>query len=173
MTYRKKNIILLISLITLLFISFRFPIARTIELKEKINQLEKNLNDSIISSSSINRYKKRSIFVDSILSSSLSETKTSQNYLLNLLNSIRDTSNISITQFNKPHTVKTLNNIESTHFIFTIKGTYSDLEKTLYEIERKKNIGTITSVSFKKNKDFKTRKKYLTCTVFLKQYTPL
>ena len=51
-----------------------------------------------------------------------------------------------------------------------VEGNYSNLLKMVYELERNKKTGRLASVNFRKKKDYRKNKEFLSATIFLQNY---
>lgn len=169
MSYRKKNILLLVGIILLGWISWQLSFSKTFELKKQYSELksEKELFSNV--SQKLSQLKQHNSYYDSILKSKKITTGSSfQNNLLQVITAYADSTRLQIVNFNTPHIYKT-DNASINTYIFTVKGSFTNCLKQLYELEQQFKLGKIVSANFEKKRNFRQNSDYLECTILLQK----
>ena len=167
MSYRKKNIILILSFVVVCFLAYQLAIKNTLDLKEQYysikdsQQNEQNIRTKIGQLSAQKRY------LDSLVAVNKITTTNLQNELLVRLNSLCDKHQCEIINFEEPH-VDSLRGIENTYHQFGLKGNYKQIINTIYDLEYDRNLGQLVSVQFLKKRDYKRNRVYLTADILIK-----
>jgi len=167
---------LVVALLLIFVLAYKFSFARTFEQNRKITLLE---NDITINSSIAEKLisiKQREKNVIMLLKGSAVEGVSIQNQLLKVLTNpnFRNTKNYQLIDFKTPHEYldKETNTVIIT-YNFKLQGSYNTLLNVLYNLEQKQSLGNIISVNFLKEKDFSRRRDYLTCEVLLQRFMGL
>lgn len=168
MSYKKKNILLvIIFVISMLFVYF-FSIRKTLDLKSNYAQLLKEQEEMKHLSSRILSLKQKSKYIDSVLAKeNISINNSFQQILLKKINTYKATNPIEIIKFKSPITVKE-EAIKSKIYPITIKGDFNSLLQFLNYFEQE-GLGEIKSFDFIKNKQFSRNRNYLTLELYLKK----
>lgn len=169
MNSKKKNILLLLAFLVLLWVTYHFSISNTVEAKNKYNSLteQKDLVSNI--SEQMHYLNQQNVYLDSILSKNKITTESSfQNNLLSILNSFATQNRLNIISFNEPHTFNRNDAVLKT-YSFTVKGNFNKILQLIHTLENYGNYGKPVSVFFDKKKNYKTNRKYLECTIFLQR----
>lgn len=169
MSLKQKNIALISGFVILLWLTYQFSISNTLEAKHEYNALmnQKQLLSNL--PKQIDYLKQQCVYYDSILEKNKITAENSfQNNLLQIINSFALKKKLKIIAFNEPHEIIKNDAVLKT-YIFTIKGSFNQILKLLNTLEQYGNYGKMTSVSFNKNKNYKTNKQFLECTVFLQK----
>ncbi len=170
MTQKNKNIILIVSLILIACIAYRYSVAKTIAIVGEVKKLEhkKKVYQSAPAqlATLINKEKK----LNEILKKNNVEGNSVQNNLLKTLNKLSEDIGFMIIAFEEPHsfTDKTTQKITTT-YNFNIQGDYKSFIKVLHALEQKYSYGNVIHVNFEKKKNFRTRKQFLQCQVLLQR----
>ncbi|MFY7669768.1 hypothetical protein ACOSP6_01635 [Tenacibaculum sp. MEBiC06402] len=168
MSYKRKNILLLIGFIVSIPLLYYTTFKSTIDLKNTYAKLlkEKIETDNITSRTLAFRYEGK--YIDSILAKeNIFVDNSFQQILLKKINGYQESSKIEIIEFNNPIEVLD-NSIKSQLYPITIKGDFNSLLQFLNYFERE-GLGEIKSYSFKKKKDYARRKEYLVLELLLKK----
>lgn len=170
MKLKQKNTILLIGFLLLVWVAYVFSFSKTIEAKQRYNELKQE--DELFTSASQNIHilKQQDTYYNSILSKYQISTESSfQSNLLNTLNIYSQENMLKIISFKDPHRFQLSNNaLQETH-IFTVESDYKSIVKLIYSLEQHHKFGKIISVNFEKKKNYKTSKEYLQCEIFLQR----
>ncbi len=166
MSSGKKNMFLLLGFVVLLFLCYKYAIKNTvveINRKERLTS-EKVLSDEIPKNLAILSQKEK--YFDSILGKMNMGNTSLENNLLRIINIETQKNNVSVVDFNKPHVYVSENSHLRT-FQFVLRGSFTSLIKTIYELEQNNSFGEIVSLDFEKKKNYRTRKNYLEVSVLL------
>jgi len=166
MKSKNKNIFLLIAVIVILFLCYKFSISNTIAIRKEYKNLIKQ--ESIFNDipKQLSLYANKEIYYDSILNTMNIGDTSLENNILRLLNVEAKKGNFKIIDFNNPHVYQTQDNTFNT-YNFTLQGNYTSLLKAIYTIEKKNSFGEIIHLNFQKKKNYSTRKNFLNATVFI------
>ena len=166
MTNKKKYILFLVCSIALLIISYSLAFSKTISLRKEY--LKKKKSESIYKDipNQINLLSKKQVYYDSILKKFNLNTSSLENNLLKQLNKYADKNNLKIKVFNAPHILLHHQSTYTT-YNFTLEGEFSNLLKVISSIEQSGTFGEVIHIDFKKEIDFRTKRKYLDATVFI------
>lgn len=168
MSYRKKNRILIVSFLILLYVVYHFSVKKTIEHKYALEELvkEKKLLDN--ASFRITNLQNRNKSLTEVLEkSNISVSNSFEQILLQKINNLSEKLGLNIVSFNKPHVFQE-KNIKTTTYIFELKGSYKLLLEFLNLIDGE-GLGKIESTSFEKRKDYQKNNYYIILKIFLKK----
>jgi len=168
MTGRQKNSVLLSGFIIMLLIAYQFSFKKTAAIKTNLNKLKNdkallsNANEQIACLQGKNKY------LDSILKSN--DVSTNQSFEQNLFQKITRLSKghkTEIVSFEKPH-IYVADGANLLTFTIEMKGSFRDLMLFSSNLE-KQQLGKISSTSFIKKKNYRTRRNELFCTTLLQK----
>ena len=168
MSYKKKNIILIISFLTLLSFIYVFNVSKTLSYKKKLSDLlqeKEKINNSTVE---LKLLKEKSIYLDSILKQeNISVTNSFQQIILKKINEFKKENKIELIEFNTSINVID-NNMNVQLYPLILKGSFNELLSFLNYIEQQ-GLGGIKNINFYKKKDYKTSKNYLLLKIQLKK----
>ncbi len=167
MNFKQKNIILGISVFIALILSYYFAIEKTMEVKERYSTLKK---EEVIYKNipkKISEIKREEVYYDSILKHLNIGATSLQNNLLNVITSEAKKLELKVIDFNDPHVFQSKEKLPRNTFILTVEGDYVATLKLIYELEQNYSFGEIINISFKKEINYRTRKKYLRTTLMI------
>lgn len=168
MSYKKKNIILIISFLTLLSFIYEFNVSKTLSYKKKLSDLlqeKEKINNSTVE---LKLLKEKSIYLDSILKQeNISVTNSFQQIILKKINEFKKENKIELIEFNTSINVID-NNMNVQLYPLILKGSFNELLSFLNYIEQQ-GLGEIKNINFYKKKDYKTSKNYLLLKIQLKK----
>lgn len=168
MSYKKKNIILIISFLTLLSFIYVFNVSKTLSYKKKLSDLlqeKEKINNSTVE---LKLLKEKSIYLDSILKQeNISVTNSFQQIILKKINEFKKENKIELIEFNTSINVID-NNMNVQLYPLILKGSFNELLSFLNYIEQQ-GLGEIKNINFYKKKDYKTSKNYLLLKIQLKK----
>lgn len=168
MSYKKKNIILIISFLTLLSFIYVFNVSKTLSYKKKLSDLlqeKEKINNSTVE---LKLLKEKSIYLDSILKQeNISVTNSFQQIILKKINEFKKENKIELIEFNTSINVID-NNMNVQLYPLILKGSFNELLFFLNYIEQQ-GLGEIKNINFYKKKDYKTSKNYLLLKIQLKK----
>ncbi len=169
MTYKKKNIALVIGFLLLLWIAHQLSFSKTIALKNQYHHLKTEALLFENSSQKLFGLQKEDNYYDSILKSKrISTSQSFQNTLLSTINTFVDSTNIKVVSFQNPHKLRQ-ENAEILTYTFTLEGTFIEMTQLIYQLEQRIKLGKIISVNFSKKRNYRKRLDYLQCTILLQR----
>ncbi|CAM1365447.1 conserved hypothetical protein [Tenacibaculum sediminilitoris] len=161
-----RNLILLaVGFVVVLLISYPLTIQKTVQLKKEYRKGQQRLQDAKNADQQINTLLQENRFLDSILKANDLQVNASfQQLLLNKITKYtQDNSSLKLTSLSSPHKFES-KQIKETYIIET-KGSFTGLLKFLHYLENQR-LGEVTSITFKKNKNYRKN----TFELFLKIY---
>ncbi|SNR15457.1 hypothetical protein [Tenacibaculum jejuense] len=168
MSFKKKNILLLIGFVISLPLLYILSFSNTLELKEKYNNLKKEKQSADNISANLLGLKQEEKYIDSILKSeNVLLNNSFQQILLKKINFYRELHAVEIVTF-KNYTEVIDNGIKCQIYPITIRGDYNSLLQFLNYFE-KEGLGEIKSYSFLRKKDYAKRKEYLNLEILFKR----
>ena len=170
MKLNQKNSILLVGFLLLVWGAYIFSFSKTIEAKQRYNELKQEDELFTSASQNIHSLKQQDVYYNSILSKHQISTESSfQSNLLNSLNVYSQENKLKIIGFKDSHLFQLSNNAIQKTYIFTVESDYNSIIKLIYNLEQEHKFGKIISVDFEKKKNYKTFNKFLQCTIFLQK----
>lgn len=167
MNSKQKNIALVAVVLLLLFFSYSFGIAKTLAERKKYLALAEQESFVGAIPKLLSSKAKQEKQLDSILTAMNLSSNSIENDLLRVLNLQAKSNEVKILDFNSPH-VSVKDSIGAVlTFPFTLEGNYAGILKVIYEIEHENNFGEVIHLNLEKKKNYRTRKEFLTATVFL------
>ncbi|WP_299181202.1 hypothetical protein [uncultured Aquimarina sp.] len=170
MTQKNKNISLIIGLLLVLFVAYRYGFAKTFAIHQKVSKLEnqKEIYESAPTQLAALANKERQL--DEILKNNNVEGNSLQNNILKILNTLSENSNFKIISFEKPHMYLDAGSQKTTTtYNFTLQGDYKSLINVVYGLEQNYSFGNIIGVNFQKKKNFRTGNRFLQCQILLQR----
>lgn len=169
MNSKRKNIVLVVTSILILFICYKYAIKKTIDYKREY-QLLKNqetlFNDLPKQFGILNEKNK---YYDSLLTKfQISETSI-QNNLLKTINKAASDLKVKVIDFKEPH-VFIENGTRRNSYSFSIEGSFESILKMIHQLEQKTKFGEVMNVKMEKNKRPRSRKEYLQAEIMVVNY---
>lgn len=169
MNSKQKNILLIVVILFFLVLSYIFGVSKTLAERKAYKELLEQEKFVVEIPKLLSTQSKQEKNLDSILSSMNLSSNSIENDLLRLLNVESKVNNVRTYDFNEAHIFSNDSIGELLTFPFVLEGDYNGILKTVYEIEHKNNFGEIIHLNLEKKKNYKTRKEFLTATVFLQR----
>jgi len=167
MTYKLKNILLLLGLILMCFVCYQLAISKTIDLRAQYKTLRHEEDLFKSTPKQLRILKQKQVYYDSILVSNKLDANSVQNSLLRNINSFAEVTNLKVISFLEPHitvnedlTVKT--------YEFVLEGDYNNIIKLIHQLEQQTKFGEIINLHFEKKKNHRTGRYYLQAKILLK-----
>lgn len=168
MSYKKKNILLAISVGVLLLFIYVFNISETFEYMGQYKELLKEKEKIDNSTVEVRMLRNQSAALDSILKKeNISINNSFQQIVLKKINDFKETNAIELTEFSNMISIKD-NGIEAQLYPITVQGNFNELLSFLNYMEQQ-GLGEIKNYSFLKKKNYRTRKEYLQLKLYLKK----
>ena len=165
MTYQRRNLFLLIAVMLTCILAYQLSIRKTIDAYRSHKILAKNLERVTYFSDSMHLLNKEFLAMEKTLSINHDTGNQFQITLLNI-----------ITENASNHSLSVTNLLQGEHFSYSgftvdqyqveVKGTFRDILLFAHEIELKK-LCRLSSIDYKKNKNFDTGLNYLTAKLVL------
>ncbi|GGI58503.1 hypothetical protein [Winogradskyella haliclonae] len=168
-TSKLKIWYLIASICVAVFVSYKYAISKTLDLKQEYSQLEIQSELYKDMPTQLAILKKREKYYDSLLTKFQINKGSIQHNLLKTLNRISEEKNVQLTSFVAPHVVQEKGLLAKT-YQFTLEGNYNNILELVHHLEQNTKFGEILNLQFEKKKLRKTRKVYLKAKVYLKSF---
>lgn len=163
-----KNILLIVTLVLGLILSYNYAISPTLKLQAEYSDLKQEDQLYKNSPKQISVLLSRQKEFDSVLRNKNLGSNSMENNLLRILNIQAESKTIKVLDFNDPQVFENNGSVINT-FDFTLEGDFTQMLKTIYVVEQKNSLGEIAHLHFKKQKNYRTRKDFLTARVLIQQ----
>lgn len=166
LTYKKKNLLLLITAVIVAVMIYSFAIKRTIAAYKQVAENQAKMEQAANAPAMAEQLEKELIRMDAKIGNHNTREGNINEALLSLITDYCQSHHAVLREF--PETSYTEDGdlaIENNHFM--IGGNFSTLINLVYLLEQKYNLGKIASVNYQLKKDFKTKEMQLTATIFL------
>lgn len=165
----KKNKLLLIGFVLLLYICYSFAISNTInyytEYKAKQDQIAADSNMPKLVGQLIQKEKQLD---QALLNYDVNISESFQNDLLKQLTSYSDHYKLKIVDFQEPHSV-VQKGFTVTSYIFSLEGSFNGCLAVLNKVENNPALGVIKHLNFVKKKNYKTNTDQLFVEVIMQK----
>lgn len=156
MKLNRKNKLLLLGFVLILYICYSFAISNTLmyynEYKKKEQQIINDSNLPNLANQLIQKEKQ----LDQVLDlNEINVSDSFQNDLLKQLSSYSNNYHLKITDFQEPHSINQKGFI-TTSYIFSLEGSFNGCLALLNQIENNPKLGAIKHLSFIRKKNYKT-----------------
>ncbi len=166
MNSRTKNGVLLLSVLVTVVLCYKFAISNTLEQKREYEKLRTEQTLFENTPEKLALLVKKQVYYDSVLNKMNLGNTSIENNLLRVVNIEVEKHGLKLIDFNRPH-VSMMNGNQLNTLDFTLDGNFTSILKTIYTLEQKNNFGEIVHLHFRKNKNYRTHKNYLTARMFL------
>jgi len=169
MSSNRKNTILIIASILLLFICYKFAVKKTIDYKKEYQLLknqEQLFNDLPKQFGVLNEKNK---YYDSLLTKFQITETSLQNNLLKTINKVTSTLKVKVIDFKEPHIVAE-NEVRKNYYTFTLEGSFENILKVIHQLEQKTKFGEVATINMIKGKQPRSRKEFLQAEVMIVNY---
>jgi hypothetical protein len=154
MNSKQKNSTLFIVLGLLLVFSYVFSIQKTVDLKSRLNALEKDKELMSGANENVFRLQQENKYLDAILKQKeVSIENSFQQTLLKKLTIFSKKTSIEIISFKQPHIYKNKNTVLM-WYAFEVKGDFKSLLQLINTLERQQ-LGELISVHFEKKRNYR------------------
>jgi len=166
--YQKRLWITIIISVMVVFFAWKGAFEKTWSLYRQIKRLENSIHSSALIASKKQEIQSETEQLNLILG--IHDHYLPAEQIFEELVSICDsTGNLRIVNFPDIHTI-IVNSYKITTMFAGVEGNYSNLLKMVYKLERNKKTGRLASVYFRKKKDYRKNKEFLSATIFLQNY---
>ena len=167
MNSKQKNIALFVAIGVGLYFCYSLGISKTLDERNTYRTLLEKEHFSQEIPERLSILSKKEVYFDSVLHAMNLSGNSIENDLLRILNIEAKKNGVKVLDFNNPHTFSKDSIGKVLVSPFTLEGSYTGILKTLYAIEQQNNLGEVVHLNFEKNKNYRTRKEFLTATIFL------
>lgn len=169
MNFNKKNKILLLGFAFTLYICYTFAISNTIDLYKQYKNQKMKSESSINNPELLSQLKQKERQLDLLLRKyNIVEGVSFQNDLLKELNLFCKKNDLKITKFLEPHFIEQ-EDIKTNNYTFSVEGSYNNVVLLIHLFENNPKFGNVKSVSFVKNRNYKTNQDYLITDIILEK----
>jgi hypothetical protein len=169
MIWSKKNKLLIVGLIGLLLIAYKFAISNTLEIRKQYKDLK---NEELFFGNAPQQLavmSKKLQGIDAILTNNKLNEATIQNSMLKEINAFASSNDLTIIKFTEPHL-----EIKADITIFTyeiaVQGEFASILELIYHLEQNTAFGEVIHLVFETSKNFKTNKTYLQANFLIKSF---
>jgi len=163
-----KNSFLILGLIVVLFLCYKFAISNTLELRREYKRLADQEKLANTDSKQLPILLRKNMHYDSILNKMNLGNTSVENNLLRIINLHAEKEGVKVMDFNEPHIATGDNNTLST-IEFFLEGGFSQQLKIIYAIEQKNSFGDIIHVNFQKKRNYSKKRTQLTSRILIQQ----
>ncbi len=165
-SYKQRNLLLITLSIVFGFVIYNIVGKKTILLIHENKILKNQLYDVEHAGATFNQFRKQQNNLSKIIKASINDSSITQEKILEIIDKNKQLFDLRLLEFPKPETyIK--NNYSVKVYKIVLQGTYFDLIRTIYALERKEKPGHIISISFNKTTDYNRKTDYLTSTIYL------
>jgi len=166
LTYKKKNLLLLIVAVLVGFMVYFLAVKKTAAAYSEFNENKIRVEQAASAPLLAEQMEKELIVMDSKIASQNNHYENVDEALLSLITTYCQNHHAVLREF--PETSYSEDgelSIETRQF--RIGGNFFTLINLVYLLEQKYNLGKLVSVNYQLKKDFKTKEMQLTATIFL------
>lgn len=164
LTYKQRNIALLIGVVIALYFVFTNLLKDTFDLKNQCVEVENKLKSADNAPAIIAQLKGEIQQIDKIIGSDNKLDQTFQENILEAVSRYCNKHKMDVYAFNEP-LVTISNNYEIETNVVTVSGSFKDILLLVNELEQNKRIAQIVSVQYFSKKDFVANRTDLLATI--------
>lgn len=169
MTWSRKNKFLIVGLVALFLISYRFAISNTLELRKQHKNLKKEELFFGNAPQQLAVMSNKIQSIDQLLSNYKLNEATIQNSMLKEINEFASKNDLTIIKFTEPH-LEIKPDITIYTYEVAVQGEFSAILSLIHHLEQNTAFGEISHLYFETNKNFKTNKTYLQAKFLIKSF---
>ncbi len=166
--YQNRLLLEVLGSIILLLLAWNGAFKKTVIEYSNVQELKNSISSMEQNSAKKQEMQNQIIQLNSVLGIGENKMKT-EAVFEELVSLCKIIEHIQIINFPDIHQIE-LNGYKVTTIFAVFEGSFSDLLTLVYKLERNKKTGRLVSVDFKKNKDFKKGKEFLSLTILLQSY---
>lgn len=166
LTYKKKNILLAIIAVLLVFAVYSLGISKTIKAYHAYSESENKMKMAENAPAMAVQLEKELIRMDEKLGNQNTAGQNTAESLLNLITAYCQSNHAVLREFPRTSIASQSDMIIETNQ-FVVGGSFATLLKLVYILEQKNKVGKVASVKYQLKKDFKTKEMLLTASVFI------
>ncbi len=166
MSGKTKNGVLLLGILLVLLLCYRFAISNTVAVKNEYITLQAEQRLFENAPEQLALLVKKQKHYDSILNKMNLGNTAMENNLLRIINLEVEEQGLKLLDFNEPHISSVASNQLNT-YDFTLEGNFTGILRTIYAIEQKSSFGEVVYLNFQKKRNYRTNKYFLTARIFI------
>lgn len=151
-----------------LILCYHLAFKNTFFLKDEFDTLNQQNLQALNYQEKLTDVGRKERFYDSIMKSFRGFEKYGQIDLAGFISQSGISKDIKVMDFSEPHELRNDEALVRT-FDITLEGNYSDLAKTLFEMETMHNFGKLVHIKFETKEDFKTNQTFLQVRLLVEQ----
>ena len=163
-----KNKLLLGGFLALMVSSHQLAFKKTLEFRKVYLSAKDNAGRARDIPMELAKLDKRERYLDGQFKSINLDGSSMQSDLLKFLNGHTGAHGVKIMAFGAPNTVQEGNTIHIT-YIFTLEGNFKGILHVAHALENHGGFGVISHLAIEKEKDYRSKKAFLSATIYLKQ----
>jgi hypothetical protein len=166
LTYKKKNQVLLVIAVILLFIAYQFAIKKTMAAHTDVVNAEQQMELAANAPMMAAQLEKELMLMDAKIGADSLKEKNAGQELLELVTNYCQQNNAVLREF--PETINTPQEklmVETNWLV--VAGDFATLINLVYILEQKSKLGKVTSVQYQLKKDLKSKELVLTATIYI------
>lgn len=167
LTYKKKFIAVIICFLLLLLASYKKTFKDTIEAKKQLNLVERNLAKTSSSFKELYLVKNEVKYLDNLIGGNSIKPEQVQQKVFDFIT--KEGQNIDVINVSDVHLYSNEDFLVYTNKI-ELEGSYEDLIRLFYKIEKKFKDSRVVSANLNAKKDYRTKTTNLILTIILQNY---
>lgn len=166
LTYRKKNQVLLIAALLMVYLIYAFAIKKTIAAYKEYTTSESQMELAINAPAMAAQLEKQLLQINLRMGDQNRNGQNTEQALLELTTNYCQKHHAVLREFPETTVVKQGDLFIETN-LFVVEGDFASLINLVYLLEQKNKLGKIASVRYSLKKDFKTKEMALTAAIYL------
>jgi hypothetical protein len=156
MRLNRKNKLLLIGFLVVMYICYSFAISNTITYYNEYHSKSEMITDNNSTPKLAHQLRIKEKKLDVLLSRyNITTSESFQNDLLKQLTDYGNSYHLKITDFKEPHSI-TEKDFTTTSYIFSLEGSFNGCLELLNKMENNPTLGSIKHLNFTKKRNYKT-----------------
>ncbi len=166
LTYRKKNLMLLVGTFFLLVLGYIFSFGKTIEVWQSNEKLEEDAAVIQNAPTEIQNLKANISYLDRSLRSYVRDTISGEEYLLEKISESCRKYGVILVELLPPQLLEENEYSIETRFV-KARGGFNNLLRLVYDLENKYQVGRVSSVKYVVEEDRKSNTKHLYARIYI------
>lgn len=166
LTYKRKNKLLLLGTVVILFLIYTLSINKTIRAYSDYNVAEAKMQLAKNAPQQVKELKRQLLQMESMIGKKETSGQDLVQSLLELVTNYCQNNHAVLREFPEATTTSKEDLLINTNPI-VVEGSFSELVKLVYLLEQKANLGKIASVKYALVKDRKSKEMALTATIYI------
>ena len=169
LTNKVKFYLVLSLAVLLLFLSFNLALKPTFNQAKTLKNTKEKIEKAKTAPQKIQIAETQLAQMKEIVGSVENDYYVFQEQLLNTVVALSANNNVKIQQVKEPH-VASINDYEVQTILINLKGGFNNITKLLDELERKRNLGKISSVSYDLIQNKRLKVFVLEATIYVQNF---